>query len=76
MAYGVAIIIISAIVHYMVIPGIENCNSMSGIVSTYTSKDYSAGCQILSNTQSGTIVVEISGLAIAVFGALQKPKIK
>lgn len=72
--YGVAVIIISALVHYLVMPGIENCNSMSGIVSTYTSKDYSAGCQILSNTKIGAIVSEVGGVAIAVYGVLRRSK--
>lgn len=75
-SYGSAIIIISAIIQYLAQPGIENCNSMAGIVSTYTSKDYSLGCQLLSNMHTGTIVAEIIGIAIVVFGVFSKPKIK
>lgn len=75
-SYGMAILIISAIIHYLVIPGIENCNTMGGIVSSYTSKDYSAGCRILSQTQIGSIVGEIAGIAVAAYGVLRKSKTK
>ncbi len=73
-SYGAAITVVSAIIQYLAKPGIENCNSMAGIVSTYTSHDYSLGCQILSNIQIGTIVTEIIGLVIIVFGVFSKSK--
>ncbi|MDE1765466.1 MAG: hypothetical protein KGI27_04220 [Thaumarchaeota archaeon] len=75
-SYGSAIVIISAIIQYLAQTGIENCNSMAGIVSTYTSKDYSLGCQLLSNVHAGTIIAEIAGMAIVIFGILSKPKIR
>ena len=75
-SYGAAVIIISAIIHYLTIPGIENCNTMSGIVSSYTSNDYLAGCHLLSNMQFGALVTEVIGAAIAIFGVLQKSKTK
>lgn len=68
--------IISSIIHYLVKPGIDNCNSMSGIVSTYTSQDYAIGCQILSNIQTISIVTGIFGAGVIVFGILRKPKSK
>ncbi len=75
-SYGIAIIIISAIIHYLTLAGIANCNSMSGIVSTYTSKDYALGCEILSNTKIGAIAGEVSGVVLIILGIFQKPKIK
>jgi len=75
-SYGIAIMIISSIVHYLVKPGIDNCNSMDGIVSTYTSQDYAVGCQILSNIQTISIVIGILGAGFIVFGILRKPKSK
>ena len=75
-SYGVAIMIVSAIIHYMVKPGIDNCGSMGGIVSTYTSQDYAVGCQILSNIQTISIVTGIIGAGVIVFGILRKPKSK
>jgi hypothetical protein len=75
-SYGAAITVISAIIQYLVKPGIENCNSMVGIVTSYTSHDYSLGCQILSDIQTGTIVTGIIGLAIVIIGIFSKPKIK
>lgn len=66
--------IISSIVHYLVKPGIDNCNSMGGIVSTYTSQDYAIGCQILSNIQTTSAIIGILGAGIIVFGILRKPK--
>jgi hypothetical protein len=68
--------IISSIIHYLVKPGIDNCNSMVGIVSTYTSHDYAIGCQILSNIQTISVITGIMGAGIIVFGILQKPKNK
>ncbi|MGI0047636.1 MAG: hypothetical protein ACREBB_10695 [Nitrosotalea sp.] len=73
-SYGIAIVIISAIMHYLAQPGIESCNSMSGIVLSYTSQDYSEGCQILSNIQTGSMFTGIIGAAVIIFGILQKPK--
>ncbi len=75
-SYGVGMAIIAATLHYAVIPGIENCNSMAGIVSTYTSEDFSLGCGLLSNLQVVAIAFEASGAGIAIFGLIQKPKIK
>jgi hypothetical protein len=75
-AYGIAIMIISAIIHYLVKPGIDSCNSMVGIVSTYTSHDYATGCQILSNIQTISAITGIIGAGVIVFGILQKPKSK
>ena len=75
-SYGVAIMIISSIIHYLTKPGIDNCNSMEGIVSTYTSQDYATGCQILLNIQTISIVTIAIGAGVIIFGILQKPKIK
>lgn len=75
-SYGSAILIVSAIIQYMAKPGIENCNSMVGGITMYTSHDYSLGCQILSNIQTGTIVTEIIGVIIVTIGIFSKPKIK
>ncbi len=75
-SYGSAIIIVSAIIQYLTKPGIENCNSMVGSVTMYTSHDYSIGCHILSNIQSGTVITEVVGLAIIIIGVFSKPKIK
>ena len=75
-SYGSAILIVSAIIQYMGKPGIENCNSMVGGITMYTSHDYSLGCQILSNIQIGTIVTEIIGAIIITIGIFSKPKIK
>ncbi len=68
--------ILSSVIHYLTNPGIENCNSMNGVVSTYTSQDYALGCQILSNIQTISIVTGIIGAGVIVFGILRKPKIK
>ncbi|MGI0101015.1 MAG: hypothetical protein ACREA7_00280 [Nitrosotalea sp.] len=75
-SYGVAIVVISLIIRYVVKPGIDNCGSMGGIVSTYTSQDYATGCQILSNIQTMSIVTGIIGTGIIVFGILRKTKRK
>jgi hypothetical protein len=61
-SYGGAIMIISSIIHYLAKPGIDNCGSMAGIVSTYTSQDYAIGCQILSNIQTMSVVTGIIGV--------------
>ncbi len=68
--------ILSSVIHYLANPGIENCNSMGGIVSTYTSQDYALGCQILSNIQIMSITTGIIGAGVIVFGILRKTKIK
>lgn len=68
--------IISSIIHYLTKPGIDNCDSMGGIVSTYTSQDYAMGCQILSNIQTVSLITGVIGAGIIVFGILRKPKIK
>ncbi|MGB9002449.1 MAG: hypothetical protein WCC52_01415 [Nitrosotalea sp.] len=73
-SYGIAIMIISSIIHYLVKPGIDNCNSMGGMVSTYTSQDYATGCQILTNIQTISIVTGMIGAGVIVFGILRKPK--
>ncbi|MDE1726779.1 MAG: hypothetical protein KGH89_05885 [Thaumarchaeota archaeon] len=75
-SYGIAIIVISSIMYYLTRPGIENCDSMTGIVSTYTSQDYAVGCQILTSIQTCTIIIGIAGIGIAVFGILRRSKIK
>ena len=74
-SYGAAIIIIAAIVHYLVLPGIENCSSMSGIVASYTSEDYSLGCGMLSDLQVAAIATEVAGSALTIIGILQKPRV-
>lgn len=66
--------IISALLQYLTIPGIENCNSMVGIVSTYTSKDYLQGCHLLSAIKTVAISGELAGVGFAVFGVVRKPK--
>lgn len=75
-SYGIAVVIFAAILHYMVIPGIENCNSMSGIVSTYTSKDFSVGCHLLSTLQVVAMAFEAGGAGVVIIGVIQKAKIK
>ena len=73
-SYGIAIIIFSALVYYVVQAGITNCNSMAGIVSTYTSQDYAKGCSTLSNIQIGSIITGLGGVGIAICGIIKKPK--
>ncbi|HJU13869.1 MAG TPA: hypothetical protein VJ792_05375 [Candidatus Nitrosotalea sp.] len=75
-SYGIAILIIAALVHYLTLAGIESCNSMTGIVSTYTSKDYAQGCRILSNIQTAAIGFEVAGSGIAIFGIIRRSKSK
>lgn len=75
-SYGSAIIIISIVIQYLAKPGIENCNSMVGGVTMYTSPDYSLGCHILSNIQIGTIITEIIGMIVILAGVFSKPKIR
>ena len=73
-SYGIAVIIFSVLIHYVVQPGITNCNSMAGIVSTYTSQDYSIGCHTLLNIQIGSILTGFVGVGIAIWGSIKKPK--
>jgi len=74
MSYGIAIIIFSALVNYSVHVGVVNCNSMAGLVSTYTSQDFATGCHTLMNIQIGTIVAGVVGAGIAIWGIIKKPK--
>lgn len=73
-AYGVTIIIFSVIMFYMVEPGVHNCKSTGGLISSYMSKDYAEGCQNLSYIQFGTYAFDLIGVAIIVFGILGKSK--
>lgn len=73
-SYGIAILIIAGILHYLTVPGIESCNSMAGIVSTYTSQDYAQGCKILSDIQVAAMGLEMTGAGIAIFGIVRKSK--
>ena len=73
-SYGIAIIIFSALVNYVVHAGVVNCNSMAGLVSTYTSQDFATGCHTLMNIQIGTIVAGIVGAGISICGIIKKPK--
>lgn len=75
-AYGIGIMVVSAILHYVVQPGIDNCNSMAGIVSTYTSQDYSIGCHTLSNIQIGSLASGFGGIGIVICGVIRKSKIR
>jgi formate/nitrite transporter FocA (FNT family) len=74
--HGVAIMIFSALVHYVIQAGIANCNSMAGIVSTYTSQDYATGCQTLLNVQMGSLISGIVGAGVVIWGIIRKPKRK
>jgi hypothetical protein len=67
-SYGIAIIVISAMIYYIIQPGIHNCNSMAGIVSGYISKDYAIGCQNLSYLQLGSMTSGIVGMGLVIFG--------
>ncbi len=73
-SYGIAIIIFSALIHYVIQTGIENCNSMTGIVSTYTSQDYATGCHTLSIIQIGSIITGLAGAGVVIWGIIKKPK--
>lgn len=75
-AYGIAIMIFSALIHYVVQPGITNCNSMAGIVSTYTSQDYATGCHTLLNIQIGSLVTGLAGAGVVIYGIIRKTKMK
>jgi hypothetical protein len=75
-AYGIAIMIFSALIHYVVQAGITNCNSMAGIVSTYTSQDYATGCHALLNIQIGSLVTGLAGAGVVICGIIRKPKMK
>ena len=73
-AYGIAIMIISALVHYAVQAGVNSCNSMEGIVKEYTSQDYVTGCHTLTYIQIGSIVFGLVGAAVIIFGIIRKQK--
>jgi hypothetical protein len=75
-AYGIAIMIVSALFHYVVQPGIDHCNLMTGIVSTYTSKDYATGCHTLLNIQVGALVSGVGGAGVVIWGIIRKSKMK
>ncbi len=75
-AYGAGIMIVSALIHFAVQPGIDSCNSMAGIVLTYTSKDYSTGCHTLLTIQLGALASGLTGAGVVILGILGKPKIK
>jgi hypothetical protein len=74
--YGIGIMIVSILIHYAIQPGIDNCNSMAGIVTTYTSQDYSIGCHVLLNIQVGSLASGIVGAGVVIWGILRKAKIK
>ena len=73
-AYGIAIMIFSALIHYVVQAGVANCNSMAGIVTTYTSQDYATGCNTLSIIQISSIVTGLVGSGIVIWGIIRKQK--
>lgn len=75
-SYGIAIAIVSALLHYAVQAGIDNCNSMAGIVSTYTSQDYATGCHTLLYIQVGSLISGIAGAGVVILGIFKKPKMK
>ena len=75
-SYGIAIVIISALFHYVVQSGVDRCNSMAGIVSQYTSKDYDNGCKALFNIQLGSLFSGLTGAGIIISGILRNPKIR
>jgi len=74
--YGIAMTIVSALLHYVVQAGIDNCNSMAGIVSTYTSQDYATGCHTLLYVQISSLISGIAGAGIVILGIFKKQKIK
>ena len=74
-AYGIGVMIVSALLHYGVQPGIDNCNSMTGIVSRYISQDYSAGCHALLYVQIGSLASGFGGAGIVIWGIIRKSKI-
>lgn len=67
-SYGIGIVILSAIIYYVIQPGIHNCNSMEGTVSSYISKDYAAGCKNLDYLQLGSLMSVTVGIGLVVFG--------
>jgi len=73
-AYGIAIMIFSALIHYAVQAGVTHCNSMEGIVTAYTSQDYATGCHMLSIIQISSIVTGLVGAGIVVWGIIRKQK--
>ena len=75
-AYGIAIMIFSVLIHYVVQAGITNCNSMAGVVSTYISQDYAMGCHTLLSVQIGSLVAGLGGTGVVIWGIIRKPKMK
>ena len=73
-AYGIAIMVFSTLIHYVVQAGVTNCNSMEGIVTAYTSQDYATGCHILSIIQISSIVMGLVGSGIVIWGIIRKQK--
>ena len=73
-SYGIAIMICSALIHYVVQAGVTNCNSMEGIVTAYTSHDYATGCHTLSIIQISSIVTGLIGSGIVIWGIIRKQK--
>lgn len=73
-SYGIAIITISAMTYYVIQPGIHNCNSMTGIVSGYISKDYAIGCQNLFYLQLGSVTSGMVGIGLVIFGVFTRRK--
>lgn len=73
-AYGIAIMIFSALIHYVVQAGVANCNSVEGIVTSYASQDYATGCHILLIIQFSSIVTGLVGAGIVVWGIIRKQK--
>ena len=73
-AYGIAIMIFSALIHYVVQAGVNNCNSMEGIVTSYTSQDYATGCHTLSIIQISSIVAGLVAAGIVIWGIIRKQK--
>jgi len=73
-AYGIAIMIFSALIHYVVQAGVTNCNSMEGIVTAYTSQDYATGCHTLLIIQISSIVTGLAGSGIVIWGIIRKQK--
>ena len=73
-AYGIAIMIFSTLIHYVVQAGITNCNSMEGVVTSYTSQDYATGCHTLSIIQISSIVTGLVGSGVVILGIIRKQK--
>jgi len=73
-AYGIAIVIFSSLIHYVVQAGVTNCNSTEGVVTAYISKDYAIGCNTLSSIQMGSIVMGFVGAGVIMWGIIRKQK--